>query len=931
MAQGNEEFVESLREPRYGARLLPQVLDDLAQSHPERIFASIPRSADLSQGFRDVTVQEMSEATSNIAWWLQEQLCRSDDFETLAYMGISDLRYPVLFLAGVKCGYKCVEVPPFETMARGYTRTYPYDEEYDNSRWNPTLILHSSGSTGPPKPIVMCHGTFSVADNDRNMRVLPGRKNQNFKVWDFDNGGRFFSAFPPFHMAGFASFVLIPIFSTTATLVLGPPDRPSSGTLASEIMRQCDLRTIFCPPVVAEQLVQEPEGIQQLKKLDFLWYAGGPLTEKTGNLVSQLIDVFQWYGSTEAGPIQSLVPSRENWAYLEWHPDYEAEIRPSMNDVCEMVLHRGKKFEGMRFLAHTFPDVDEWYTKDLFRPHSSAANLWKFYGRTDDIIVLSNGEKFNPVPIEMIVQGHPLVMGAIIARQGFFQAALLVERKDEHGDDQTFIDEIWPVVESANREAPRHARITRSRIIVADPNRPFQRAGKGTIIRKLTIKDYETDIQRCLASAEEKRDSKQLTSDHVIQVVRSSLHNLLPEQQIAEIDNFFVLGLDSLKTIELASELRASIRSHYPGSDMQWCTSRLVYTSPTVRLLAENATVSQILCLNRSADAQERHEQTFKKRNIMYEDTKLQFFTVDYGRKDLGLCESEYARLLDVNSIIHNAWKVDFNHSLKTFEDIHIRGVRNIINLSIKSPSNPHIFFVSSISAVGNWTRVYEDSEPVPETPLDNYHVAQGLGYGESKHVAERILSIAHTRSKIAVSILRIGQIAGPVQATGGEWNKNEWLPSLVKTSKSLGAIPDGLPGADWIPIDTLAASLVDIVKSSTKTKNASLVYNLVNPKCTPWRDVIQWFQASMRSQSRIFPLADWIDTLRESDTSDMEEVSSIPALKILDFYEGLQQRATEAGIRYDTTHAQSVSPTFADLSAVNAEWVRIWLDQWKF
>ena len=102
MAGGNERSVHDSREPCYGARLLPRVLDELALSDPTRIFASVPQSPDLSQGFREVTMEEMSHATSMSAWWLEERLGISQDFETMAYMGISDLRYTILFLAGVK-------------------------------------------------------------------------------------------------------------------------------------------------------------------------------------------------------------------------------------------------------------------------------------------------------------------------------------------------------------------------------------------------------------------------------------------------------------------------------------------------------------------------------------------------------------------------------------------------------------------------------------------------------------------------------------------------------------------------------------------------------------------------------------------------------------------------------------------------------------
>lgn len=93
-------------EPRFGARLLSQVVDELAHSDPTRIFATIPFSSDLSQGFRDVTMLEMARAVDHFAWWLDEHIGRSTNFETLSYMGVPDLRYAAVFLAAVKCGYK---------------------------------------------------------------------------------------------------------------------------------------------------------------------------------------------------------------------------------------------------------------------------------------------------------------------------------------------------------------------------------------------------------------------------------------------------------------------------------------------------------------------------------------------------------------------------------------------------------------------------------------------------------------------------------------------------------------------------------------------------------------------------------------------------------------------------------------------------------
>ena len=212
-------------------------------------------------------------------------------------------------------------------------------------------------------------------------------------------------------------------------------------------MQRYKLRALFCPPIIFEQLLQEPKGLEQAKQLDFLLYAGGPLSSTTGNLLSQVTDVCQFYGSTELGAAQALVPSREDWASLEWHPSWGADMQLFENNTYEMVLHKDPNLEGVRGFSCNFPDLEVYHTKDLFQPHATKPNLWQFYGRIDDIIVLSNGEKFNPVPSEVIISTHPQLSGATIVGQGRFQAALLVEPRDK-GDIEanSLIEAIWPTV-----------------------------------------------------------------------------------------------------------------------------------------------------------------------------------------------------------------------------------------------------------------------------------------------------------------------------------------------------------------------------------------------------------------------------------------------------------------------------------------------------
>ena len=292
------------------------------------------------------------------------------------------------------------------------------------------------------------------------------------------------------------ALVALPIYSTTATVVLGPADRPPTGHLVSEIMQHYKLRALFCPPTIFEQLVIEHEGLEQAKRLDFLLYAGGPLSTTTGNLFSQVTSVCQFYGSTETSAIQTLVPLREDWASLEWHPSCRVDMQPSEDEAYEMVLHRDPTLQGIRSLSCNFPDVEEWHTKDLFRPHPTKPNLWMFHGRTDDIIVLSTGEKFNPSPSEAIISGHHLLSGAVIVGLARSQPALLVEPRDGVAiPTETLIEEIWPTVDQANAQAPGHARVIRSMIAVANGSKRFERAGKGTVIRRMTAEKLAPELE----------------------------------------------------------------------------------------------------------------------------------------------------------------------------------------------------------------------------------------------------------------------------------------------------------------------------------------------------------------------------------------------------------------------------------------------------
>jgi thioester reductase-like protein len=914
-------------------------------------------------------------------------------------------------------------IQPLEALVRPDTPPYPYDKSFDEVKWDPILVLHSSGSTGAPRPIEMSHATFAVGDNDRNLPTVPGRVNQNWSLWDFPQKEYFFSPFPAFHLGGFSTMVMLPIYYSNATLVLSPPTRPPTGHMIAEIMDHLPLKSILSPPIIFEQLVQEPGGLEKCEELKFLMFAGGPLSQSAGDALSKVTDICQTYGSTETGPIQSLVPKREDWANLEWHPIQEAVMEPSIDGTFELIMHRNPALTGIRGISCNFPDLETWRTKDLFKQHPSKPGLWRFHGRADDIIVLSNGEKFNPVPSETHIAGHPLLTGALIIGNGYPQACLIVEPKKYAQDPIALLEEVWPIVERANEEAPGHGKITRSMVVVASENKPFERSPKGTVVRSLTTVKYEHEVASLYAQdiSEELKSIKLGASRDLNSITRfigEIVAASLLGRSFSDEDDLFVLGLDSLQTTEILSRLKAGIIDDGSPQDVAWITVKLVYKHPSIIALAKaiqdhfasdgaistddfaseertqklelmtqkyiqtlegvpsvldsarqtsnqhvlltgstgslgtqilvkfasDPSVSRISCLDRSTNARERVMQSLATwtQKPTLDACRIDFHQADYGKADFGLSAETFADLHDtVSVVVHNAWEVNFNHSVSSFEAVHIRGVHNFITFSATSKLNPRIVFVSSISSVGNWHAVVpdeaqaeQDQKQIPEMIAPTPAVAQPMGYAESKAVSEQILAAAVNRVGIKASIVRIGQIAGPIaEDNGGIWNRHEWFPLLLKTSMSMGKIPDAscLDNIDWLPVDVIASAMLDIAIPQND-EQALHVYHLVNPCTTTWREILPAVQDFLGG-SQAVSLQEWVAELEKVDTNDVDAIAKKPAVKILDFFRSMQKSKYIGAkdVVLSTREAETASPVLGRLGPVRAEWIGRWMRDWGF
>ncbi|KAJ6613063.1 hypothetical protein B0H10DRAFT_2275780 [Mycena sp. CBHHK59/15] len=246
--------------------------------------------------------------------------------------------------------------------------------------------------------------------------------------------------------------------------------------------------------------------------------------------------------------------------------------------------------------------------------------------------------------------------------------------------------------------------------------------------------------------------------------------------------------------------------------------------------------VAKIYTFNRPSALQTlpgRHLRIFQERGLdlqLLASRKLVFVEAQTDQKNFGLKLDLVEEIRNsVTLIIQNAWTLDFNMGLASFEP-HILGTRRLIDLALSSPHAPKFLFTSSIAAVQLWD---PSRGACPETILSDPRVALG-GYGQSKYIVEQILA----QSDLNASCLRIGQICGG--PPNGAWATTDWVPILVKTSITLGILPlaDGL--VSWIDFETVAQAIEDVAFTPLETsERLPTVLNLVHPRPVSWNYVM--------------------------------------------------------------------------------------------
>ncbi|PQE27512.1 thioester reductase domain-containing protein [Rutstroemia sp. NJR-2017a BBW] len=525
--------------------LLPAVIDLRAQTEPDKLFCALLNSTDVRDGLVRVSHRDYANAINRCSWWLEEKLGKGDglSLKTIGYFGPPDIRQTIVALAVSKINHKTLllsprnspegilkllhtcdchsllvaqdfpvlnplvnvitpkrelQVLPFEGIPYWLNHAkvprYTFDATLENDASRPFAILHTSGST---EPAVYTFGALaSYRTFLEPQEVIAGAKRTMVDLW---KNKVTYVAFPTSHMVGFLCGTAFNVY-WGMTPIFGPGTVVPTPKLAAAIHQLDICQSTVLPVSVLEPLARVPEYLEGLRSLKLVIWCGSPFSSSnTPEKIRSLVSINAGYGATEAGPFITQVESQDDYQYMSFSPLMGARFQPYADDLYEMIIEKKPELQDAQHIFCAFPELSEWHSKDLFSRHPTKPDLWKYQGRTDDILVLSTGSNINPLVMEGVLLTYPKVISAPLVGAGRPETAWLIEACDPPQnleDSEALVEELWSTIEKANDEAHTRieAKVRRSNIIFVTKEKPMLRTAKGTIQRKATISAYRKEL-----------------------------------------------------------------------------------------------------------------------------------------------------------------------------------------------------------------------------------------------------------------------------------------------------------------------------------------------------------------------------------------------------------------------------------------------------
>ncbi|KIX95558.1 uncharacterized protein Z520_08678 [Fonsecaea multimorphosa CBS 102226] len=843
----------------------------------------------------------------------------------------------------------------------GAEQYFDLDEESSKVAW----IIHSSGSTGLPKPIYQTHKA-ALKNYENSLRM------------------RGFVTLPLFHAFGLSN--VFRGITAVKKIYMYNANLPLTSQHLLKILTDHQFEIFLAVPYALKLLSETQEGIDALAALKVVMFGGSACPDALGDLLTEGgVNLISHYGTTETGQLMtSFRPADDKaWNYVREHERLKPYLRMdskggNLYELCVL--------DGWPSKVATNRDDGSYATKDLFEPHPSIPGAWKYCGRLDDTIVLVNGEKAIPIAMEQALRQNKLVREAVMFGTGKSQLGMMVIASEQGAsmEDRDLIESLWPTIMAENKPLPAYAQLAKDMVRVLPAGTPYPCTDKGSLMRQAFYRAFQNDIEEVYQQAESRTAGTLMLSEPGLrEFLRAHLLELCPQDEpssLTDDTDLFSLGVDSLQSTRLRADILKEIQLNgnplpqnivfeYPTisrlaaailnirdrksgetrdvvKEMEQLVDKystfpkhvpvrskaeercIVVTGATgslgahlVAQLVRREDVSEVCCLVRASSktsARQRVIKSMQERAVYHTiplelRRKISCYPSDFSKPDLGLDDRLYASIsAKITSLVHCAWSVNFNKNLSSFEADCIAGARHLmlLCLSAQQPTPASFNFCSSVSTVAN-----TPGEVVAEALPQSFMCAQGMGYAQSKLVTEHLVTRAASQTGMEARVLRVGQIIA--DTAHGIWNDTEAIPLMLRAATTIGTLPALDECPRWLPVDSVARTVIDMSLSST-TKS---VFNIVNPRTFHWtKELLPALHSAGLSFAEVNQ-REWIRHLRASNPDPEQN----PTIKLVEFFANKYDNdvTKRKNFNYVTTTAEQVSPELGIVPALSADLVK--------
>ncbi|ORY66160.1 uncharacterized protein BCR38DRAFT_511934 [Pseudomassariella vexata] len=830
------------------------------------------------------------------------------------------------------------------------------------------LVLHSSGTSGLPKPIPCSHRYFLGYATCHTFNSQEEAHGLTVSTLQF------------FHVSNEKQF------STPGSALIAMIGFWLRGDLLIPQYRQDDLHpTAF----------HDSKGHEILRGLDFVGFSGGMPKASVGDRLGDAgVRLVMQYGATETGPLTPFfIPSKGyDWCRLRLRNDtlgplqvrldrVDIEVDQSDDSQADADSQRIFKYKlSLRPFGwqERFELQDLIVTRQESSPEGDIGQLgFTIVGRIDDLICLATGEKVRPTILESLLRQHEAIKDAAAFGDNQFELGVIVEAIEavEKGEMDGFKTRIWPVIEEAGRQMDAHARITSPAAIMIVPPGALPRSDKGTILRNAVAKKFAKEIADVYQALEANADAPPFDLTSPRSGIRALVADNIKWQALgddwSDDDDFFARGMDSLQATKLRRLLTESVRATHIASGeleanqllpVEKITDDFIYLHPSVSKLLEalipkhtaaNGTMSETELIEQLVDKYTgigRQSQpkkasvvltgasgslgSFVLGQLLMDDSVCRVICLNRPGKDNPIEAQKLAMRSRNISVRDDLWsKVDIRQTSTgapflgleeseyerlANEATHIVHIAWPMNFKMGLQS-----FDASFRSVQNLIQLarkahFYQPRGKPRvlfissiSTVGNYPLVKGESLVPEITVKDPYwtLELGYAKAKLVCERM--------IQRAADDYPGIE--AGLVRVGQIAGA-----SSGYWNANEHFVAVCASCQKIGMFPELRG-IYHLENPVRQSWEEVVRLMSSELQiPSSSIIPLERWLDLVASTSGPDN------PAANLINFLRNDFVQMSCGSIVLDTSISWSVCSTMANMGPVGDETVRAYISYWR-